>query len=57
MLVLLVGVYGSKLNQYAHTVVCTDAFEVLTFGDGASGRLGHGGENDEALPTMITTIY
>jgi len=42
---------------YAHTVVCTDAFEVLTFGDGASGRLGHGGENDEALPTMITTIY
>ena len=37
----------------AHTVVSTDAGEVLTFGDGRGGGLGHGAEDEELLPCAV----
>ena len=36
-----------------HTVVATDAGEVLTFGRGPTGCLGHGGTGDELLPRVV----
>ena len=40
-----------------HTVVCTDAGEVLTFGGGMRGDLGHAGEADELLPRVVDFRY
>ena len=36
-----------------HTVVATDAGEVLTFGCGYDGCLGHGGTRNELLPRAV----
>ena len=36
-----------------HTVVATNAGEVLTFGGGHSGCLGHGGTGNELLPRAV----
>ena len=36
-----------------HTVVCTADGCVFTFGHGDSGQLGHGGEEDEAVPRLV----
>ena len=40
-----------------HTVVCTDVGEVLTFGGGMRGGLGHAGEADELLPHVLDFRY
>ena len=40
-----------------HTVVCTDAGEVLTFGGGMRGVLDHAGEADEVLPRVVDFRY
>ena len=36
-----------------HTIVCTTAGIVYTFGYGENGRLGHGGEGNEYLPRVV----
>ena len=41
---------------YAHAVAITDAGEVLTWGDGGDGRLGHGVVSIEPHPRVITSI-
>ena len=41
----------------AHTVVYTDAEEVLTFGTAGAGGLGHGGENEELLPRAVAVEH
>ncbi len=40
-----------------HTVVCTDAGEVLTFGRGMRGGVDHAGEADEVLPRVVDLRY
>jgi alpha-tubulin suppressor-like RCC1 family protein len=36
-----------------HTVVWTEGGEVYTFGNGADGKLGHGGEEGEPVPRVV----
>jgi len=40
----------------AHSLVLTNEMEVLSFGMGRFGRLGHGDEADQTKPTTITTL-
>jgi len=42
---------------FSHTVVATDAGEVLTFGGGMRGDLDHAGEADEVLPRVVDFRY
>jgi len=39
-----------------HTVTLTEAGELFTFGAGADGRLGHGGEQNEAVPRLVEAL-
>jgi alpha-tubulin suppressor-like RCC1 family protein len=39
-----------------HTLVLTDAGQVLSFGRGGHGRLGHGGEAGSALPRHVEAL-
>jgi len=41
---------------YRHTVVWTDEGKAYSFGDGDSGRLGHGGAEDEHVPRLIEGV-
>ena len=47
--VKVAGIAGGN----AHTIVCTTAGTVYTFGYGRSGRLGHGGEEDAWVPRIV----
>jgi alpha-tubulin suppressor-like RCC1 family protein len=54
---LVEGLAGMKVVGAAagmsHTVVWLEDGRVLTFGDGADGRLGHGGQEDELVPRVV----
>jgi len=39
-----------------HTAVCTEASQVLTFGNGGYGRLGHGTDDDEIVPRVVEAL-
>jgi len=39
-----------------HTAVCTSDGEVYTWGSGAHGKLGHGGDADELFPRKLETL-
>ena len=39
-----------------HTAVWTDGGELFTFGDGAFGELGHGGEQNELVPRLVEAL-
>jgi len=41
---------------YFHTAVWTDTGDILTFGDGNSGALGHGGEECEPVPRLVEAM-
>ena len=40
----------------SHTVVLTRGRRVYSFGAGASGRLGHGNDQDQWLPTPVSAL-
>ena len=40
----------------AHSMVLTDAGEVLSFGEGKHGQLGHGDEEDQLVPKVIEAL-
>ena len=40
----------------SHTLVLTDLGEIFTFGNGAFGALGHGGEDNLPLPRMVDAL-
>ena len=44
---------GSIAAGEGHSVICTAEGRVWTFGNGGSGRLGHGGDADEMVPRMV----
>lgn len=52
-----VGVAGVKFKDVAcggiHVMALTDAGEVFSWGNGKTGRLGHGNEDDELSPKRI----
>jgi len=39
-----------------HTLVCTSDGDLYTFGSGANGMLGHGGEDNEATPRVVEAL-
>ena len=39
-----------------HTVVCTAEGQVLTFGDGQYGQLGHGDDGYESVPRLVENM-
>ena len=41
---------------FEHTVVWTNEGELFTFGDGDSGKLGHGGEENEDVPRLLKAL-
>ena len=49
-------------DELAHTVVCTEhhgtgaSSNVYSFGSGDSGRLGHGGDEDEPVPRPVRAL-
>ena len=51
------GLFGQKISAIAasrnHSVLCSEDGDVLTFGCGKQGRLGHGGEKAELLPRVV----
>jgi len=51
----LVGkkVVGAAAGEI-HTAMWTEAGEIFTFGKGYSRSLGHGGEQDELAPRLVT---
>ena len=53
----LVGknVIGASAGDY-HTAVWTDEGELFTFGHGGSGRLGHGGRQNEHVPRLVDAL-
>jgi alpha-tubulin suppressor-like RCC1 family protein len=53
----LVGkqVVGAAAGEY-HSLVWTNTGEVYTFGDGASGQLGHGGNTRERVPRVVEAL-
>jgi RCC1 and BTB domain-containing protein len=48
-------VVGASAGVY-HTAVWTETGEVYTFGGGAFGLLGHGGEEGELVPRMVAAL-
>ena len=42
---------------YKHSMVLTDEGEVLSFGDGHAGRLGHGDEENQLVPKVIAGLH
>jgi len=44
-------VIGAAADQ-SHTAVWTEAGELVTFGKGDDGVLGHGGTQDELVPRL-----
>ena len=40
----------------AHTVVWTDEGKAYSFGHGVLGQLGHGGEEDELVPRLVSYL-
>jgi alpha-tubulin suppressor-like RCC1 family protein len=39
-----------------HTAVWTETGELFTFGNGYSGQLGHGREEEELVPRLVATL-
>jgi alpha-tubulin suppressor-like RCC1 family protein len=39
-----------------HTIVLTDFGDVLSFGRGREGQLGHGEKSDEAIPKIVNGL-
>ncbi len=54
------ALHGTKAIQIEcgayHTIVLTAEKEVFTWGKGADGRLGHGSDEDEALPRRVESL-
>ena len=46
---------GAAAGQH-HTAVLTDDGEVFTFGNGESGKLGHGGQESEAVQRLLGAL-
>ena len=57
---LVKALEGKKVASAAtgvyHTVVCTDAGELFTFGGGQHGELGHGGNPREPVPRLVEAL-
>jgi alpha-tubulin suppressor-like RCC1 family protein len=57
---LVASLAGKKVIGAAagmlHTSVWTEAGELITFGFGAEGRLGHGGTQDELVPRLVEAL-
>jgi len=39
-----------------HTAVWTNAGELFTFGNGIYGQLGHGGQQEELVPKLVSAL-
>jgi alpha-tubulin suppressor-like RCC1 family protein len=54
---LVEGLDGKQVTALSagsyHTVVCTSAGQLYTFGHGAQGQLGHGGVEQEFVPRLV----
>ena len=54
------GIAGLKVVQVSsdgdHTVMCTSEGQVLTYGAGEFGQLGHGGTRNEIFPTRVESL-
>jgi len=48
-------VIGVSADEY-HTALWTEAGELFTFGDGSSGKLGHGREQGENSPRLVEAL-
>jgi len=49
------NVVGAAAGHY-HTAAWTAAGELFTFGDGNSGRLGHGGNSFQYVPKLVDAL-
>ena len=51
---------GAKVKQLScghyHTALCTVEGKVYTFGEGDSGKLGHGDDDDRYLPQLVQAL-
>ena len=58
--IIVSSLKGSRVVQVEcgayHTIALTDNKEVYSWGKGSNGRLGHGSEDDEALPRRIDSL-
>jgi len=41
---------------FGHTAVWTEEGELVTFGEGSWGKLGHGGTGDEGVPRLVEAL-
>jgi len=48
-------VIGAAAASY-HTVIRTEEGELFTFGNGSTGSLGHGGDEDEYVPRLVEAL-
>ena len=40
----------------SHSIALSSYYQLYTFGSGGNGRLGHGNDRDQWLPTMVSAL-
>ena len=58
---LITGILSGKVVKcisagFRHSAAVTESGELYTWGEGESGRLGHGDTNDRQVPTLVKDV-